>query len=140
MTPGADRKQRSAPVAAIISGNRATQRIAADKTRLVGVDGRLSDLGTDLPAGLMPLISDNWRNHVAWSGTGPMPGSGRDKLRAIVEKAHRDGRRVRFWNTPENVALWAELYAAGVDLINTDDLAKLQRFLLQRRQGRARVR
>lgn len=134
LSGGGDRRQRPAPVAAIISGNRAIERIAADKTRLAGIDGRLSDLDTDLSARLMPLISDNWRNHFTWSGTGSMPRGQRDKLRSIVEQAHRDGRRVRFWNTPESTGLWAELYTAGVDLINTDDLAKLQRFLLARRK------
>lgn len=128
-----DGKQRAGPVAVIISGNRAIERIAEDQARLAGIDGRLSDLDTNLPPHLMPLISDNWRSHFTWAGTGPMPRSEREKLAAVVKKAHRDGRRVRFWNTPEDTALWAELRAAGVDLINTDDLAKLQRFLLQKR-------
>ena len=129
-----DGKQRAGPVTAIISGNRAMKRIAEDKVRLAGIDGRLSDLDSDLPAHLMPLISDNWRNHFTWSGTGPMPLAEREKLRAVVKKAHRDGRRVRFWNTPEKTAVWAALYAADVDLINTDDLARLQRFLLERKK------
>ncbi len=76
----------------------------------------------------------HWRNHFTWAGTGPMPLAEREKLRAVVKKAHRDGRRVRFWNTPEKTAVWAELYAADVDLINTDDLARLQRFLLERKK------
>ncbi len=50
-----------------------------------------------------------------------------------IERDHvrptREGRRVRFWATPERVAIWNELHAAGVDLINTDDLAGLAKFL-----------
>jgi len=134
LTRVGDRKQRPGPVTVIISGNRAIRQIAADKVRLAGIDGRLSDLDTDLPTNLMPLISDNWRNHFTWSGAGPMPRAEREKLEAVVKKAHRDGRRLRFWNTPENTAVWAELFAAGVDLINTDDLAKLQQFLLERKK------
>ena len=33
------------------------------------------------------------------------------------------------WATPEKAALWKELIAAGADLINTDKLDELQRFL-----------
>lgn len=63
------------------------------------------------------------------------------KLRQIVEKVHRAGRRVRFWSTPENTAVRNELYDAGVDLINTDDLDALQRFLLRKaRQGDQQLR
>jgi hypothetical protein len=46
-----------------------------------------------------------------------------------VDRAHKANRRVRFWGTPEKVALWKDLRAAGVDLINTDDLAGLGEFL-----------
>jgi hypothetical protein len=119
-------------VTVVISGNRARATIAADGPRFAGIDGRLSDLDTDKPSHLMPWISDRWGQHFSWRGEGSMPGAEREKLRAIVEKAHQAGRRVRFWATPENTAVWQELHAAGVDLINTDDLAGLQRFLLSR--------
>ena len=75
-----------------------------------------------------------------WNGLeGPMPGPERQKLRAIVAAAHKQGRRVRFWATPDQPspareALWSELLAAGVDLINTDDLPGLRAFLLANRQ------
>jgi hypothetical protein len=48
----------------------------------------------------------------------------------MVARAHERGRLVRFWATPESETVWAELLAAGVDLINTDRLADLQKFLL----------
>jgi glycerophosphoryl diester phosphodiesterase len=42
---------------------------------------------------------------------------------------------VRFWATPESPAVWGELVDAGVDLINTDDLAGLREFLRGREGG-----
>src|SRR5262249_62200840 len=89
-----------------------------------------TDLDSAVPAHLLPWISDNWTKEFTWRGEGPMPEAERDKLRQIVQKAHRHGRLVRFWATPEKVEVWKELRAAGVDLINTDKLAELQRFLL----------
>jgi glycerophosphoryl diester phosphodiesterase len=107
----------------------------SQKLRYAACDGRLTDLQSDAPADLIPLISDNWTKHFTWKGIGPMPAEERLKLRQIVEAAHRKGRRVRFWATPDNAsvareALWRELVLAGVDLINTDDLKGLQHFLL----------
>jgi hypothetical protein len=116
-------------VTVIVSGNRAQEAVAADPLRYVGIDGRLGDLGTDRPSHLVPLISDNWPRHFRWRGEGPMPEQQRQKLRAIVAKAHAKGRRVRFWATPDDPAVWRELRDAGVDLINADDLAGLERFL-----------
>lgn len=117
-------------VTAVVSGNRAKDVIAADRQRHAGIDGRLTDLDSKLDKDLLPLISDRWGSHFKWKGEGEMPAAEREKLRAIVHKAHAAGRKVRFWATPEKVAVWNELRAAGVDLINTDDLPGLRDFLL----------
>jgi hypothetical protein len=116
----------------IISGNRAEQTVANAPLRYVGIDGRLGDLDTPRPSHLVPLISDSWRSHFRWLGQGPMPEPERKKLRGIVDQAHATGRRVRFWATPDDPAVWRELADAGVDLLNADDLAGLERFLRSR--------
>ena len=122
-------------VLAIISGNRPRELMESQKLRYAGCDGRLTDLESESPADLVPMISDNWSKHFTWNGTGEMPAKERDRLREIVQKAHEKGRLVRFWSTPDNpsparAALWRELLSAGVDLINTDDLKGLRQFLL----------
>ncbi len=123
---------RFGPVTVVISGNRAPATLRDQAVRYAGLDGRLSDLGSDAPPHLMPMISDRWSSHFRWRGRGPMPDADREKLRAIVAQAHEQKRRVRFWATPESEAVWRELLGAGVDLINTDDLSRLRRFLLER--------
>jgi hypothetical protein len=112
-----------------ISGNRPIAVLSSEPLRYAGIDGRLSDLESDFPAHLMPLLSDNWRTHFKWRGEGPIAEAERKKLSDTVAQAHADGRRIRFWATPDNVAMWRELHAAGVDMINTDDLAGLEGFL-----------
>ncbi|UUZ60105.1 hypothetical protein [Nocardioides sp. B-3] len=106
----------------------------SQKKRFAGFDGRLANLGSGLPAGVMPLVSDNWTKHFTRQGVGPMPQAERAKLDAIVAQAHAAGYRVRFWATPDadlpnRESLWQVLRDAGVDHINTDDLAGLQAFL-----------
>lgn len=113
----------------VISGNRPFKDVEAESVRYAGLDGRLSNLDSDAAAHLLPMISDRWGTHFRWRGVGPIKPEERAKLREIVEKSHAAGRRVRFWATPEKVEVWEELLAAEVDLINTDDLAGLQRFL-----------
>jgi glycerophosphoryl diester phosphodiesterase len=99
--------------------------------RYAAYDGRMSDLGVTTDQTFMPLISDNWTNNFTWMGKGPMPEEEHEKLRYIVDTAHANGQRVRFWATPENERVWRELLAAGVDYINTDNLDALQKFLLE---------
>jgi Glycerophosphoryl diester phosphodiesterase family len=116
-------------VTVVVSGNTDRAGITAQTRRYAAIDGRPPDLETDAPAHLVPWVSDNWRLHFHWAGDGPMPDAEKAKLRDFVAKAHRQGRLVRFWATPESTAVWAELRAAGVDLINTDKLAELRAFL-----------
>ena len=130
----ATEKNKAAAVSIVISGNRPFEIIQADKARLCGIDGRLSNLDSKMPSDLMPLISDNWRSHFKWRGEGEMPEKEKAKLLDAVKRAHAAGRRVRFWATPENENLWKVLADAGVDHINTDQLARLERFLKMRKK------
>ncbi|MGV9880228.1 phosphatidylinositol-specific phospholipase C/glycerophosphodiester phosphodiesterase family protein [Streptomyces sp. NPDC003006] len=128
-------KVRRSAITAVVSGDRAARApMRAQKVRHAFYDGRLADLGTAQPASFIPLISDNWSLNFSWQGTGPIPAAERDKLRGIVSAAHARGQRVRFWATPDlpgpqRDAVWGELLAAGVDHLNTDDLAGLEAFL-----------
>ena len=126
-------------VTVIISGNRARGLMAAEPARLAAYDGRLVDLDATDSAHFIPLISDNWTLHFKWRGRtsdGPLPDSERAKLRSIVARAHEQGRRLRFWATPDTREMWAELDSAGVDLINADDLPGLGNFLRARRSAK----
>jgi hypothetical protein len=116
-------------VTVVISGDRPQAEITAAAPRYAAIDGRLSDLKSELPAHLMPLISDNWRSHFRWRGDGPMPMDERNKLHHIIQTAHAKRRRVRFWASPDNPVVWAALQQAGADLINTDNLPGLRAFL-----------
>jgi hypothetical protein len=120
-------------VTAIISGNRPRELMEREAVRHAAYDGRLPDLGSGISPHFMPLISDNWRNVFSWRGEGEMPPGERRHLRALVERTHEEGRVIRFWASPDLPSVWRELDAAGVDLINTDDLRGVRDFLLKKR-------
>lgn len=121
-------------VTVYISGNRPRATMEQQPVRYAAFDGRMDDLGTNVSPDFMPVISDNWTKHFTWMGMGEMPANEREKLNTIVKTAHSNGQKVRFWATPDTPsparnALWTELLNAGVDLINTDDLSGLEKFL-----------
>lgn len=116
---------------AIITGNRSKEMFSGETVRYAALDGNLDDLDSGIPPTLIPWISSDWSRTFHWRGTGTIPEPERRKLREIVSKAHEQGRQVRFWGSPDFPDFWRELYQAGVDLINTDDLEGAQKFLLQ---------
>lgn len=132
---------RPGPVVVLVSGRRARGLVQQQALRYAAFDGRLSDLGSGAPASLAPLVSARWGRHFAWRGDGPMPPRERMRLDRLVGDAHAAGRLVRFWATPDEPGarrdtVWWTLVDAGVDLISTDDLAGLARFLDGIRAGR----
>lgn len=124
-----DGKTEPRAVNVVISGNRPRSMLAAERLRYAGLDGRMTDLDSDLPAHLLPLVSDHWGQNFKWKGQGPMGDADRAKLDDAVAKAHARGRKIRFWATPETIETWRTLRSSGVDMINTDDLAGLEKFL-----------
>ena len=117
------------PVTIILSGNRPQASVAAEKTRYVSIDGRLTDLEGSTSRHLIPLISDNWTKHFQWRGRGPLPVEDKEKLARIVKTTHAQGRKLRFWAVADDEVAWKELLEAGVDVLNTDHLAAMQTFL-----------
>jgi Glycerophosphoryl diester phosphodiesterase family len=122
-------------VTVVLSGNRARAEVVAQTERFVSIDGRIEDLATNPPPALVPWVSDNWQKVSAWKWTGPMPAADRAKLLDLVTQAHVQGRRIRFWNTPDRPDAWQILHSAGVDLIGTDHLPELRDFLLPLTSG-----
>lgn len=115
-----------------ISGNRAIYHILKDEEQVMALDGRLPDLDKPVASAYMPVISDNFRKYFKWRGKGPMPASEMESLKIMTDKAHRQGKKLRFWSIPDQSNVWETLLNAGVDLINTNDLQGLQQFFSAR--------
>jgi hypothetical protein len=129
----ADAKTERA-VTVILSGNRPIRTVRSMSFRVVALDGRLDDLASNAPAHVFPWISENWAHLFSWRGYGEMSKSEQDKLSNLVQRAHRNNQLVRFWNTDSpslqaRMHMWHTLLRNDVDLINTDDLAGLARYM-----------
>ena len=118
------------PITVIVDSAR--DLIAAQSVRYATIDGTRGDLDSDVSANLIPWISMEWKGVFKWNGQGSMPEDERAKLGEMVKKAHDKGRKIRFWGLPLRAAVWPELYDAGVDLLNADDLEGMRKFLLER--------
>jgi hypothetical protein len=109
--------------------------LAAQPLRYAFADGTFDDLGShNAPAALVPMISEPWTRRFGWDGREPILAEERHVLHAMVRAAHEDGRTVRISGLPcgsrrARHAVWAELGAAGVDVIADADLGGLVRHL-----------
>ena len=121
------------PVRVVISGNRAKEVITETQPHMAGMDGRLTDLNSDFPES-HAVDQRQLEITLQLRGIGRFPAKERNTLHDYVRQAHAKGRLIRFWATPDEPVVWDELIAAGVDLINTDDLQGLRTHLKTRDQ------
>ncbi|WP_436525902.1 hypothetical protein [Actinoplanes sp. HUAS TT8] len=128
MTPGVV----TVTVAGIVD---ARDLLAAQPVRYAFTEAGFDDLGSrSVPAELAPVLSEAWTHRFGWDGREPIAAEERHLLHALVRAAHEDGRTVRISGLPEGAkraraAVWAELWAAGVDVIADTDLHGLARYL-----------
>lgn len=123
-----DGKNQTNAMVVVLTGNYPREALIADSARWAEGDGKLADLETNPSSDLVPWISENWQSIFKWRGKGPMPDDELARLKQIIRKAHDQGRRVRFWNSPDNPVFWKMMLEQGVDLINTDDLKGFAEF------------
>lgn len=115
----------------VVSGNRSIDFILGQEDPVLTMDGRLDQLGQAIEAEVMPLISDHFRTYFHWKD-GDLPAWDRQRLQAIVEEVHSQGKLLRLWAAPDNPDCWDLLLDHGVDLINTDRIEAFSEWMNHR--------
>lgn len=107
----------------VLSGDIPRQAII-DQTqyKYLFVDGRLSDLDLGYPSDVVPIISANFKDITQWSGRGEASDRVVSETKAVIDQVQSAGKRIRFWNTPDQEAAWLMLIDLGVDMIGVDDI------------------
>lgn len=120
-------------VTVVITGHTPDALLRAETRRLAGLDGGWGR--RDSPeTTLYPVVSADWASRFEWRG-GRMDPAERARLNKAVREAHGNARLIRFWGIPDGEETWGLLREAGVDLINTDKLERLRKFLLAAPRG-----
>jgi len=119
-------------VTIILSGNKPYELLQHDSMRYAFIDQNLLSIQQEKNNSIYLMASTKYSNITHWKGSGELPIAEKEKLNILVNNAHRQGKTVRLWATPENKKVWQALLDCGVDLINTDDLKTLSDFLIKK--------
>ena len=115
----------------VLSGHKPYAMLRNEQYRLAFIDEDLRKTGSDTTAvNLYTMSSCKYSKLLSWTGNGNMLAGEKSRLCAYIAMAHKYGKKVRLWASPENDIVWKELLKCGVDLINTDKLATLKDFLI----------
>lgn len=103
-----------------------TGRVPAPETfdrypRFLGFDGAWDADYTPEQLERIALISTNFRDFSQWNGKGTIIPAEKERLEQVIDRAHEQGKPVRFWNAPEGTTVYYTFYDMGIDYINTDN-------------------
>jgi alkaline phosphatase len=112
-----------------ISGSRPPQSDFTKYPSWILFDGELQKDYTNEQLQRIPMISDNFAKYSSWKGEGDMPQNERIAIQNLIEKVHALGKKIRFWNAPDNLKSWKMFITLGVDYINTDHISELSGFV-----------
>lgn len=117
-------------VTVVITGHKPVDLINHKDNRLVFMDEDLKLAGTDSTLNIYPIASCKYSSIISWKGKGVISAQDVQKLSAYVAQAHKNGRKVRLWGSPEKKVVWSVLLKYNVDLINTNKIKSLRKFLV----------
>lgn len=117
-------------VSVVITGHKPYNLFTGNEDRLAFLDQDLKQAGKDSSANIYQVASCKYSNLVKWKGKGTISETDIQRLEYFVALAHKNGRKVRLWGSPDKRKVWSELLKCNVDLINTDKINTLRSFLI----------
>jgi len=78
------------------------------------------------------LFSNDLEYFTFWKGDSTMPIKDYKRLKQVIDSVHIAGKKIRFWNAPDNELSWETLINLGVDYVNTDFINELAAYMNRR--------
>jgi alkaline phosphatase len=92
-------------------------------------DGRPNVPYTDDEKKRLRLVSTDFKSVSKWDGKGEIPSNDEEKIRVVINAAHNIDKPVRFWASPDFRNAWDKLEVIGVDILNSDNIDELAKYL-----------
>lgn len=98
----------------------------------ISFDGRPNVDYTADEINRVKLVSTSFSSVSNWDGNGEIPSKDKEKIKQTIDWAHQLNKPVRFWASPDFPNAWQKFKEAGVDVLNSDKIDELERYLRRR--------
>jgi hypothetical protein len=113
----------------VISGNIPTPEKFGNYPSFIFFDGRPDVIYTPDQLKRIGLISQAFQKYSKWNGEGDLPEKDKKSLSKVIEKTHKQEKKLRFWATPDNIHTWKTMMNLQVDFLNTDKVVQMGDYL-----------
>lgn len=118
----------------IFVGNAPMRTFQQERVSFAAAQGTVDDLAKNYDNKIMPLIGIDFEDEIEWNGVGKMPFDEYKKFKDVVQEAHKQGKKVRVYNLPEEENVWDVMHTAGVDMISSKNPEAFKAFLESRKE------
>jgi alkaline phosphatase len=117
----------------VISGNRPSADNWHSYPDFIWFDGRPMENYIDKEKARLAFISDSFTRYTDWQGIGELPLKDQAALESIINRSHGMNKPLRFWATRDTIPVWEKLMQIQVDILGTDRVAALSRFIRKKK-------
>lgn len=125
-----DQQKNPSAIKIVISGNIPPVEKFNHYPQFIYFDGRPEKDYSPEQLKRIGMISQSIAHYSVWNGKGTPTPPDLEKMKTVIDKAHKMGKPFRFWATKDSPNSWKELAHMGVDWINTDQPTALKNFYL----------
>jgi alkaline phosphatase len=124
--------EESKPLIILISGNRPPPAEYKNYPSYIFFDDDRKLYHTKAELERVGQVSLPFVKFSSWKGDGSLERKSKKLLKHTIDSVHRAGKTIRFWAAPDNEASWLMQMKLRVDLIGTDKIDELAKFLRRR--------
>ena len=115
----------------VITGHKLTPDRFGDFGENIFFDGLIGETYTPAQRKHIALVSQTLRKYSSWNGKESMTKADQKKIKKLIKHAHRQGLKIRFWQSPDTELAWRTAKKMKIDFINSDHPAEVAAFLKQ---------
>jgi len=127
--------QRCPTFTLVISGNVPDPATWKDYPAFIFFDGRPGRPYTDEQWKRISFVSTAFSDHATWNGKGVLTKAEHEKITSLITKVHAAGKKIRFWGAPDFPNAWLTFMNLKVDILGTDDVAGLSKFIATKQKN-----
>ncbi|TLV03334.1 alkaline phosphatase [Dyadobacter luticola] len=120
------------PVKVVLSGNTPAPADFGKYPDFIFYDGRPDVKYSAAQLKRVGLISQSFPMYTKWNGKGILIEKDKKSIQDVIAQVHGQGKKIRFWATPDEINAWKMLMNLGIDYINTDHVEQLGTYLRAR--------
>lgn len=104
------------------------EKINNIKPSFLGLVGNLSDVDKNTDSKQMPLIEVDFSELTAWKGTGNIPFEDFTKIKALVDKVHKQNKKISIANCPSYKTVAELIQTSKADFMTTPEATRVAGF------------